>query len=290
MNIITPNQDLNLEALQKLTCKPPLFAKDPINFWQDPYISDHILYAHLDEDSDEGSRKYATIMESVIWISEHLDQPQGSKLLDLGCGPGLYSEQFHGQGYDVTGIDFSENSIRHARETAEGSDFDITYKCQDYLKMNYTDKFDTITLIYGDLCVLSHDDRSRVLKKVWKALKPGGYLVCDVFTKHYFTTTDPEQSWYISLEEGFWKSDQHMVLQQHFKYPKDRVHLDKYTVIKKDGAMQTYHIWKHYFSPQRLTQTLEDHAFSNIELYSDLCGTPQKENSHWIGAIAQKKA
>ncbi|MFA8436707.1 MAG: methyltransferase domain-containing protein [Marinifilaceae bacterium] len=289
MNFIINKEELNLEGLQELTKKPELFAKDPVNFWQDPYISDHILYAHLDEDSDEGSRNYATIIKSVIWISDFLNLPAGSKLLDLGCGPGLYSEQFHGQGFEVTGIDFSANSIRYAREQAEASNWPIEYICQDYLSINYTEEFDVITLIYGDLCVLSNEDRSKLLKKVWKALKPGGHLICDVFTKNYFKKSNQKQSWYISLEEGFWKPEEHLLLQHHYKYKKDKVRLDKYTLIKKDGEMQTYHIWKQYFNPLRAEMMLKDHNFELKEKFSDLCGTPYTDKSEWIGMVAQKK-
>lgn len=289
MNLITSNSELNLTGLRQLTRRPPLFAKDPINFWQDPYISDHILFAHLDEDTDQGSRKYSTIMESVLWIAKYLDLVEGSKLLDLGCGPGLYSEQFMGQGFEVTGMDFSENSINHARMTAQQNQWPIKYICSNYLEMEFKDEFDVITLIYGDLCVLSHHDRYTLLKKVRRALKPGGYLVCDVFTKNYFQEREPDKSWFISMEDGFWKPDQHVVLQQHFKYRKEKVRLDKYTVIQKDGTMHTYHIWKHYFSPARIQATLEDNGFTMQELFSDLCGTPLQAGSQWLGVVARKE-
>jgi 2-polyprenyl-3-methyl-5-hydroxy-6-metoxy-1,4-benzoquinol methylase len=38
---------------------------------------------------------------------------ESTEIADFGCGPGLYTEKLAERGATVTGIDFSENSIRH---------------------------------------------------------------------------------------------------------------------------------------------------------------------------------
>ncbi len=288
MKLISTEGLLDLAKLEKITEKPELFAKDDGNFWQDPYISEHLLNAHLDDESDQGSRKYQDILQSVVWLCEYLKLPEDSKLLDLGCGPGLYSENFYGQGFDVTGIDISQNSIDYAKEQAEGFQYRIKYICQDYLEIDYQNEFDVITLIYGDLCVLSHEDRKLLLQKVFKALKPGGYIIFDVFTKHFFSMEEAEQSWYISKDEGFWSEEEHLLLQSHFKYKKEKVRLDKYTMLLKNGEVRTHHIWKHYFSLKRSIQMVEESGFTVKEYWSDLQGKPFEKESPWIGMIAQK--
>jgi SAM-dependent methyltransferase len=288
MKLISKEGLLDFSLLEKITKKPKLFAKDDGNFWQDPYISEHLLYAHLDDETDQGSRKYESIIQAVNWLCQYMKLPEESKLLDLGCGPGLYSENFFGQGFDVTGIDFSQNSIDYATQQADECGYKIKYICQNYLEIDYENEFDVVTLIYGDLCVLSHADRDMLLKKVHKALKPGGYLICDVFTKFYFETREPDQSWYISEEEGFWAEEEHLLLQSHYKYKKEKVRLDKYTLIRKNGEMKTHHIWKHYFSLKRAKQMMESHGFTICDYWSNLRGRPYEENSPWIGMIVQK--
>ena len=288
MKLISAEGLLDLAQLEKITQKPALFAKDDGNFWQDPYISEHLLNAHLDDESDQGSRKYQDILQSVLWLCEYLKFPEDSKLLDLGCGPGLYSENFYGQGFDVTGIDISQSSIDYAKEQAEGFQYRIKYICQDYLKIDYQNEFDVITLIYGDLCVLSHEDRKILLNKVHKALKPGGFIVFDVFTKYFFSKEEAEQSWYISDDEGFWSEEEHLLLQSHFKYKKDKVRLDKYTMLLANGEVRTHHIWKHYFSLKRCINMMEESGFNVKEYWSNLQGKPFEKESPWIGMIAQK--
>jgi cyclopropane fatty-acyl-phospholipid synthase-like methyltransferase len=53
------------------------------------------------------------IFESQIF-AEFNDSLPGKRILDLGCGPGLLSKYYSDHGYDVTGLDFSENMVRAA--------------------------------------------------------------------------------------------------------------------------------------------------------------------------------
>ena len=44
--------------------------------------------------------------------------PEGARVLDLGCGPGLYVHRLSAMGCECVGMDFSPASIRHASESA----------------------------------------------------------------------------------------------------------------------------------------------------------------------------
>ena len=51
----------------------------------------------------------------------------GKRILDIGCGGGILSEQLHKQGAKVTGIDSSSKSITIARQHAEEQNYNIKY-------------------------------------------------------------------------------------------------------------------------------------------------------------------
>ena len=53
------------------------------------------------------------IDRSVQWLKSIIPQ---RKILDLGCGPGLYTIRLSAAGYDVTGMDYSRRSIAYAKE------------------------------------------------------------------------------------------------------------------------------------------------------------------------------
>ena len=75
----------------KNTSKPGLYTKGTSVMWTDEYISRQLLDIHLNKEVDLGSRKEETIKSTVEWILENVDKEQ-LNILDMGCGPGLYTE------------------------------------------------------------------------------------------------------------------------------------------------------------------------------------------------------
>ena len=54
--------------------------------------------------------------------------PAGAKILDVGCGSGWLSEYFARLGYEVTGIDISDDLIRMARERVENVPYNLDHE------------------------------------------------------------------------------------------------------------------------------------------------------------------
>ena len=55
----------------------------------------------------EQVEKLEFIEKSVDWISKILPSEHYPSVLDIGCGPGLYTERYAKKGYRVVGVDFS---------------------------------------------------------------------------------------------------------------------------------------------------------------------------------------
>ena len=98
------------KLLSFLQVKPKLYEKTQYNIWDNDYVSKGMLQAHLDESLDSASRNIKFVNKSVNWISELFPPTKYHNLLDLGCGPGIYTERFYNRGYYVTGIDISKRS------------------------------------------------------------------------------------------------------------------------------------------------------------------------------------
>lgn len=86
--------------------------------WTNPHTSEQMLAYHLNENIDVASRNLAFLDRSVDWIVSHFGLTSESKVADFGCGPGLYAQRLARHGSKVTGIDFSANSLRYARDKA----------------------------------------------------------------------------------------------------------------------------------------------------------------------------
>ena len=123
-----------LEQLEKWLEPPEMDAAGDSVFWQDDYISKKLLDVHLDPHDDLASRKPGFMDRSAGWIGSLMPPALYPRLLDLGCGPGLYALRFAKTGYAVTGVDFSRRSVAYARDAAKTQGLAIDYICEDYLK------------------------------------------------------------------------------------------------------------------------------------------------------------
>lgn len=284
-NLILENSR-NMELLLNAEKKPDLYAENEEPFWDDPYISEQMLKAHLTPDWDAASYNHRTIDQIVEWQVKYLNLCEGKKILDLGCGPGLYTTRFSRNGLDVTGMDYSRNSIEYAKKYANDNSLNIQYLYQDYLTMDYCCEFDAIFLIYCDFGALSDSRRDLLLQKIQKALKPGGIFVFDVFTSFNWDQ-QTKRNWYVS-ESGFWRPNPHLVLEQAFHYEEENVYLHQHIIIDDTGEVVTYNLRDHYYSKQNILQLMEKYGYQVQEVWRDLTGKAYVENTKCLGVAARK--
>ncbi|NOR18059.1 methyltransferase domain-containing protein [candidate division WOR-3 bacterium] len=281
------SNSFNIRAILKQAQKPELFTKSTAPFWDDPYISEQMLKAHLDPDRDLASRKHETIDKSVGWIIKKSALQKGDKILDLGCGPGLYCTRFAERGLTVTGIDYSKRSIQHAKEYATSKKLKIEYIYKDYLTIDYNNIFDIVTLIYCDFGVLSDQYRDLLLCKIYKSMKPGAYFVFDVCTPKYHDSVKEERTWKYE-EKGFWKPIPYLLLTEKIKYPKQGVLLTQYFVLDNNSNLDIYRIWDHAYTKDFISKVLSNAGFNDIQFYGDLMGKEYLDHSETIGIIVRK--
>ncbi|MGD8868153.1 MAG: methyltransferase domain-containing protein, partial [Gemmatimonadales bacterium] len=181
--------------LAEYTGRPPLFSVYTAEeLWTDPHLAQQMLAFHLDPDQDLASRNHAFIRRSVGWLNERFDLGGDKRVLDLGCGPGLYSNALAELGASVTGVDFSRNSLAYARAQAESRSLEVVYRHGNYLDLELADTFDLVLLIFGDFCPLGPDQRRSLLHRVEDWLNPGGRFVFDVSSSALFESLEESSS------------------------------------------------------------------------------------------------
>jgi len=267
--------------LSKYLKRPDLFEPSKEKFWNDPYISARILEAHLNPNHDSASRKPAFITRSADWIVSLLEK--GASLLDIGCGPGLYTKRFSECGLNVTGIDLSEKCIEYARK----HDANSQYITQNYLEMDYLEDFDMVTLIYCDYCELLPEERRELLSRVHRALKPGGMFLFDVYTPLKIRDKSDSTSWDNYPKGGFWSSKPHICLNATNIYG-ETAQGNRIVIIEED-AIKCYTFWECYFTRRILLDEAAPVGFLESGFYSDVTGRPYAENSETLCAILKKE-
>jgi 2-polyprenyl-3-methyl-5-hydroxy-6-metoxy-1,4-benzoquinol methylase len=259
---------MNIELIKKLSNRPQLYEKGTSVMWTDPYISKQLLELHINPVHDVASRSKVKIENISNWILERSNKPN-MKILDLGCGPGLYAELLAKKGHSVIGVDFSENSIQYAIKQAKEKHLDIEYLNKNYLDLDFNNQFDLIIMIYLDFCALLPKERDKVLENIYRALKKDGLFICDVVNERNIDKKTISQSWEVQ-DSGFWKNTPYITLTNGYHYPEAKVLANHHIVIGKNDAIDIYIFWSHYYEKDDLVSILESKGFTDIENYENI--------------------
>ena len=255
--------------------------------WTDEHTSKQMLSFHLNETIDVSSRNAEFINRSVEWIASEFYISRNFKIADFGCGPGLYTAPLAKRGADVTGIDFSGRSIEYAKEVTAREQLNISYVKQNYLEFETEDRFDLVLMIMCDFCALSPTQRKGILGKFHRILKPSGSVLLDVYSLSAFEQKKEVATYEVNQLDGFWSPNKYYGFLNTFKYDKEKVALDKYTIIELDRTRTVYN-WLQYFTPEDLEREFTEAGFSVEEFYSDVAGTPYDRKSIEFAVIANR--
>lgn len=275
---------MTIDDLAKAARKPEPYEVGA-ELWNDPHISQGMLAAHLEPETDAASyrpERIDAICENIIRIAGLKD---GDSVVDLGCGPGLYCARLAAKGLRMTGIDRSERSIEYARaQNTPGAD----YMLGSYLDPFGKGLYDAALLIWQDYGVLNPKDRLKLLRNVHRALKPGGCLLMDVAGAAAFQQRleNSAARWYAS-DAGFWRPNRHFVMEDLVPYPEIPALCDRY-VVEDPSGVAIYRVWQTYFTPDTLRPELAKCDFWAETLMAGLDGGEYAETSPEIGVLCRR--
>ena len=138
---------------------------------------------------------YDTFMDNVPyeeWCGyiKSLLMEQGVKeglVLDLGCGTGSLAELLSAAGYDMIGVDASEEMLELAYEKKAVSGSDILYLCQDMRELELYGTVEAVISVCDCMnYILEYEDLVQVFRLVNNYLDPGGVFIFDLNTKYKY--------------------------------------------------------------------------------------------------------
>jgi len=282
------HQEIIFDVLELINKRPrPFEYYTASDLWTDEHTSEQMLSYHLNPDVDLSSRNAAFIDRSVEWIIARFEIGPGKKIADFGCGPGLYATRLARTSADVTGIDFSGRSLEYAREIAEKNGLDVNYVNQNYLEFDSDERFDLIIMIMCDFCVLSPEQSKKMLDKFQSLLRPGGSVLLDVYSLASFAQREEGADYEINQLNGFWSPNKYHGFQNTFKYEKEKVVLDKYTIIEADRSRTVYN-WMRHYSLEALKQEFSKSGFTVVKAYANVAGDPFDPEGPEFAVVAKR--
>jgi len=123
-----------------------------------------------------------TLAEADFIIRE-LNLPEGSRILDMGCGTGRHSVELAQRGYLMTGVDISSGMLAEAEKAAGEAGVIVEWIKSDATQFKSEKLFDAaICLCEGAFGLLGKDGDAieynlSILRNINQALKPGGKLI-----------------------------------------------------------------------------------------------------------------
>ncbi len=142
------------------------------------------------------AKVYETFMDNIpydMWteyltgLLKEYNVTPGSLLCELGCGTGTMTRRLAEAGYDMIGIDLSEEMLDIARYEHPECEQDILYLNQD---MREFELYGTVAAVVS-LCdsmnyLTSEEELLQVFKLVNNYLDPGGYFIFDMKTEYHY--------------------------------------------------------------------------------------------------------
>ena len=272
---------MNLLDIIHRNPEPKPWAEGSKLSWDDPEFSERILIEHLSQEHDEASRRSELIDAHVDWIHTTLLKGKPGKVLDLCCGPGLYTARLTKLGHTCTGIDFGPASIRYAKEKAEEDGLSIAYTQGDIRQTDYGNGYDLITVIFGEINVFKRDEFLAIAQKARAALKKSGRLLLEAHTFEAVEEIGEGAPFWYSEESGLFSDKPHFCLIENFWDEDEQAATVRYHIVDAATGDSSRQTWStQAYTENEYEEVLRKAGFKEI-VFHDSFGDVEDE-SFWL--------
>ncbi|MBU0635224.1 MAG: class I SAM-dependent methyltransferase [Candidatus Omnitrophica bacterium] len=202
------------------------------------------------------------------FIEQEINRDKSLKIIDIGCGTGRHVIELTKRGYNVTGVDLSEDQIKRAKEKAQEAGVTIGFQAQDARNLSFDGEFDlAIMLCEGGFSLMETDEMNfEILKNATKALKSKGKLI--------FTALNGLFPLFHSVNE-FYKSAAKEGQSQCKECSFDLMTFrDHNTVVFEDdsGNKRELKCNERYYVPSEITWLLKTLGYKKIDIFGAKLG------------------
>jgi SAM-dependent methyltransferase len=257
--------------------------------WNDPEFSERMLAEHLSQEHDLASRRSAAIDGHVDWIFSTVLGSRPGRLLDLGCGPGLYAHRLSTRGCQCVGMDFSPASIRYANEVAVAEDSPCRFILADVRDEAFGVGFDLVMMIFGQFNVFPRHHGMEILRKAHAALAPEGRLLLELQSAAQIQRGGEDgPSWY-SAQSGLFSARPHLVLQENFWDGEAAASTTRWSVIDAETAsVSSFALSNEAYAEEELDDALRAAGFCKVQRFPSLSGEARSEEPDLPVVVARR--
>lgn len=259
---------------QEFSVPPAAWTEGRTIPWEDPEFSRRMLEQHLNQSHDAASRRGETIDRHIEFITRIALSQAGSRVLDLGCGPGLYTQRLAEQGHDCFGIDIGPASIEYAVQQAFGLAERCRYALGDLRQVEFGAGYDLIMFLFGDFNPFPRDEALAILQRCHAALAPNGRLLLEVHSFEAVRTRGMAPPRWMAVETGVFSDSPHLRLDQSFWLEPTSHAAGRHWVIDAATAETTKYGWTmRAYKDADYEALLAEAGLKLVARYENLTGT-----------------
>jgi SAM-dependent methyltransferase len=230
---------------------------------QNPY-SDYDSFARVYNRPSKQKTKWAKVLPLLEnLLLRHL--PKGAHIFDLCCGGGQLAQKLLELGYQVTGLDGSEEMLKYARQNAPEAKFIL----DDARFFQLPPTFHAATSTSFALNhMMSIEELEGVFSNVYAALLDNGWFLFDLRLEEWV------QNWHnstveASVVEGYVKDDDVFSMRDIY-HPEDKVgrkYITTFKLINGEWQRSDLTLLFKIYSPEEVKTALENVGFTNVRIY-----------------------
>ncbi|MER8226381.1 class I SAM-dependent methyltransferase [Streptomyces sp. NPDC094143] len=220
--------------------------------------------------------------EDLLNTSPLLAFPAGARVLDLCCGPGVFTVPLARRGHDVTGVDLSPAMLDRARKRSADAGERVTYVQADARAYEAPGCFDVVLNMFTSFGYFEDPaDNAHVLRTMYTCLAPGGILVLDLAGKELLARKVTPPKVVQRGEDLMVQTD--TVLDDWARLRSDWV------LVRGERITRASLVWFVY-SAVELRRMVEEAGFSRVEVFGGFDGRPYDENAERLILRAVREA
>jgi len=215
------------------------------------------------------------------------------KILDLCCGHGRHSLELARRGFKyVEGLDRSHYLIQKAKNQAKKEGLNVKFREGNALKLPYSPDSFNLVLILGNSFGYfeSLKDDLKLLKEVFKVLKPWGRIFIDVADGEYLKTHFQPRSWE-------WIDKKHFVCRERsLSSDGERLICREIITHVEKGVIADRFYAERLYTREALKELLQTAGFSNITFHKEFVSHSHRnqdlgmmERRIFVSAVAKKE-
>ena len=252
--------------------------------WSDPEFSRRALDLHLDPSTHMASRAPDVIARHTDWLIEQLDMlppvDRPRRVLEVGCGPGLYCHELARRGIESVGFDIAPASLDWARATAgaQGHDCRFLHADLNALPGRFADQVgpvDAVTFWFGDFHGFEPATVRDFLPKLAACLAPHGIFVLEIQTLDDFEPSDTS-AWH-AVDGTVFCPTPHLWLEEWFWHEAEKVEVHVHWIIERDSGKLSRFVQCHQgWSEENLVSLFAESGLTGAVLHPPITGIDEQ--------------